>query len=809
MRFSLKIGPKLILGFLVVVAIFGGVAYYQIRTFQNLANLQDVGAKRAEDALQIKDIVFRACDLYTTMANGVINQNLATTHKELEERKTILQNDTTTVQQLVDTEEERAWSKTFSDQYLAYFNQFEQEVMPILERSADSEKRLNDALAINAIARRVDDVYNVIADAQINRNVETTANDFEALKLTAQKDIATVREMADTTDEKAWAETFAEHYKDYLDHFEKEMLPLLQKGGETFEKRFADALSINAIVQRVNTVYQVMADGIINRNLDATVNHFEQIKQTAQQDMATVPTLVDTAEEQALVKAFTEQYTAYLTVFDQRMLPLLRMGENADENAIRQIDGQLDQIRDATLTPLLDILKSLELTSTQASQEMQTIRNLDGEIDTLREATLTPLNDILKSLEQESLQAAADQRKIRELDGQIDDLRLATFAPLTNINQSLAVETTDADQHFDETRQQAIRISVIISIAGGVAAMVFAIVMTISITRPLGQAVKLNNAIADGKLDVTVRVKRGDEIGQLQAAMKHMVEQLQEMVITVREGAFAVASGSQEMSQGASEQAAAAEEASSSMEQMAANIRQNAENAMQTEKIAVQASENAKESGKAVAETVKAMKDIAQKINIVEEIARQTHMLSLNATIEAAKAQEYGRGFAVVAAEVRSLAERSRIAATEINQITGSSVASAERAGELLNKLVPDIQKTAELVQEISAASREQSSGSEQINKAIQQLDQVIQQNASVSEELASQAEQLQSTIEFFKVKETTQENVQTTQSVGKKVAHIRSASGAKSETSSSEPAFVRHPNQSKTDERDAEFERY
>ena len=227
----------------------------------------------------------------------------------------------------------------------------------------------------------------------------------------------------------------------------------------------------------------------------------------------------------------------------------------------------------------------------------------------------------------------------------------------------------------------------------------------------------------------------------------------------VAAGSQDMSANAEEMSQGTSEQAAAAEEASSSMEQMAANIKQNADNALQTEKIALKAAADTDEGGKAVIETVRAMKEIAKKIVIVEDIARQTRLLSLNATIEAARAQDQGRGFAVVAAEVRSLAERSQTAATEINHLANTSVTIAERAGEMLAKIVPDIKKTAELVQEISAASREQNTGAGQINKAIQQLDAVVQQNAMIaetmaatSEELANQAVQLQSTIEFFKI---------------------------------------------------------
>jgi len=299
--------------------------------------------------------------------------------------------------------------------------------------------------------------------------------------------------------------------------------------------------------------------------------------------------------------------------------------------------------------------------------------------------------------------------------------------------------------------------------------------------------------VARGNL--TVALTKRSEKDELMGALSSMVVKLANVVNEVKGASDNVAAGSQqmsssseEMSQGATEQAAAAEEASSAMEEMSSNIKQNADNALQTEKIAVKAASDAEASGHAVTQTVTAMKDIAGKISIIEEIARQTNLLALNAAIEAARAGEHGKGFAVVASEVRKLAERSQRAAAEISELSSSSVEVAEKAGEMLAQMLPDIKRTAELVQEISAACREQDSGAAQINKAIQQLDLVIQQNASASEEmsstaeeLASQSEQLQTTIDFFDVGTSGRRSAASSQKkaavkarIAPKIAHIQ-----------------------------------
>jgi methyl-accepting chemotaxis protein len=286
------------------------------------------------------------------------------------------------------------------------------------------------------------------------------------------------------------------------------------------------------------------------------------------------------------------------------------------------------------------------------------------------------------------------------------------------------------------------------------------------IRRKLTAALGLAQEVAAGNLSASASAKGSDEVNDLIDSLNDMTADLRRIVGDVNGAASNVAAGShqlsasaEQMSEGSTEQAASTEEVSSSMEEMAANVKQTAENAQVTEKIAAQSAKDAEASGVAVGRAVDAMQTIAAKINIVQEIARQTDLLALNAAVEAARAGEHGKGFAVVASEVRKLAERSQAAAAEIGTLSVDTVKVAQDAGAMLARLVPDIRKTAELVEEITAACREQDVGASQINQAIQQLDKVTQQNAAASEqvsatseELATQAEQLQATIAFFRI---------------------------------------------------------
>jgi methyl-accepting chemotaxis protein len=366
----------------------------------------------------------------------------------------------------------------------------------------------------------------------------------------------------------------------------------------------------------------------------------------------------------------------------------------------------------------------------------------------------------------------------------------------------------EASAHADHVYGQArgwIAAALLACLALGVA-LALAVARTIS--RPLNEAVRAADLLAEGDLDVQLHATSRDEAGRLTAAMDRMVraqretadaatrvaegdltvrvaprgdrdalgtafagmvDRLAHTIAEVRTGAQAlssassqVASTANQLSQGTSEQAASVEETSASLEEMGATIDRNAENSAQMERMAVRGAAEAEQSGAAVRETVDAMKTIAGKIGIVEEIAYQTNLLALNAAIEAARAGQHGRGFAVVATEVRKLAERSQTAAREIGGLAGGSVAVAERSGSLLAELVPGIRGTAELVQEVAAASAEQSAGVSQIHRALGQMERVTQQSASAAEELASTAEELASQAEalqeltaFFQVGET------------------------------------------------------
>lgn len=346
-------------------------------------------------------------------------------------------------------------------------------------------------------------------------------------------------------------------------------------------------------------------------------------------------------------------------------------------------------------------------------------------------------------LEQES--QALGRSKGREAVDKAE-ARLERIADMNRGFMKQSIMTADAN--YDSARTMLITLLVLSAGAG----IGIALWISISIAKALGRATQLAESVSQGDLTTTVVYSARDEVGDLIASLNNMITKLRDVIGKVQDasenvaaGAEELSSSAEELSQGAAEQASSTEEASASMEQMAANIRQTADNAQQTSKISVKAAEASKKTNESVTQAVEAMRTIAEKISIVQEIARQTDLLALNAAIEAARAGEHGRGFAVVASEVRKLAERSQNAANEINELSTSSVAVAARAGEMLTEMLPDILRTTELVQEINAASNEQNAGAEQINRAIQQLDKVTQQNSSASEEMSATSQELAS----------------------------------------------------------------
>ncbi len=458
---------------------------------------------------------------------------------------------------------------------------------------------------------------------------------------------------------------------------------------------------------------------------------------------------VDTAEESiAAYRAALEETRAVIEriigkrqILDLAAAQYLEAGNAFLESQNRQFESDL--ARGAEPAALRERMRKITIMNEAIDLANEArVLNFKGQLnkdDALIQQAMDSL-DAVKPLAVEIKQITRAASDIAELD-RIGAVRLAYYDALGEIRQAYAelellaenrtslynalnkaarsvVEAGAAGaQGMADSTVNRISGSVTVIIAGLLVALVLAVIIAVYltrlITRPIHQGVAFALAMSEGDFTKTLQVEQGDEIGQLADALRTMVGRLSQVVQEVQQASQYVASGSeqmsgtaQQMSQGATEQAAAAEEVSSSMEEMSSNIRQNADNALQTEKIARKSASDAEEGGSAVVETVAAMKEIAGKIGIIEEIARQTNLLALNAAIEAARAGEHGKGFAVVASEVRKLAERSQKAAGEITELSGRSVAVAEKAGAMLTQIVPDIQKTAELVQEISAAIR-------------------------------------------------------------------------------------------------------
>ncbi|WP_299655517.1 methyl-accepting chemotaxis protein [uncultured Jannaschia sp.] len=440
-----------------------------------------------------------------------------------------------------------------------------------------------------------------------------------------------------------------------------------------------------------------------------------------------------------------------------------------------------------------------ELLADLRSRASENEKEILGELSTHWDAYLA----LEAALRPVALAGGDNIEVVYELYSAADAAFATVFEDISHELELLREEMSAERQHAEATETSVTRMLIVLGGAALVIGLAVAVVLATAISRNVRRAERVVTEVARGNLDVDTSTTARDEIGSLLEAMGKMVADLKglsqsaeaiakgdlkvdvaprseedrlgialhDMVVRLREvisnagaSAASVASSATGLSQaadqlssGSTQQAAAVEEASASIEEMTANIRQNADNASQTEKIANQSAADAQKSGEAVADAVQAMKTIADKVNIIQEIARQTDLLALNAAVEAARAGSHGKGFAVVASEVRKLAERSQQAAAEISQLSAQTVDVSGEAGRMLETLVPNIQRTADLVAEISASTREQNVGAEQINQAIRELNTVIQQNAAAAEssadtsrDLARLSETLTEVISYF-----------------------------------------------------------
>ena len=542
--------------------------------------------------------------------------------------------------------------------------------------------------------------------------------------------------------------------------------------------RAEDAIIAVELADMGYKMYQVVADAQINRDMQKTKSEWKDIRDEFLDDMENIQKRLDSDEKIRWAQESKKIGDEIIRLFEEEMMALLEKESEVKDSPLKRLDDAIDQKVGELYVPLMKINETIQRETEEAdkvydstSEAIIKAQYYVLTIIILLSVSLVILlvnfisKPLIKGVDFAKKVAAGDFNAKLEID-QNDEVGILADAVKEMVNvfkEGVKILMTVSAGKITEANDIIIKRDIKSDFDSALKQMVL----------NLKSSIELAQSVADGNLKI--KLDKLSEENELDSALKMMILNLTKIVTSILEGADNIASASQQMSttsqqisQGATEQAGSTEEISSSMEEMASNIQQNTENAQQTEKIAIKAAESIEKVGKSSNESLESIKMIAEKISIINDIAFQTNILALNAAVEAARAGEHGRGFAVVASEVRKLAEHSKIAADEIVDLSNRSVNVTEEASKLLTELVPEIHKTASLVQEITAASLEQNSGAGQVNNAIQQLSNVTQQNASASEELATSAEELSSqadglkqTILFFQLERDSNQKVQ------------------------------------------------